>query len=322
MPLLSVIVPTFNRAPFLEACIASIRSSGIPDLEVIVVDDGSTDDTETIVAGLAAPIRYVRQTNQGPAAARNLGVATSTGQFICFLDSDDVWLPEGPARLLALLQAYPQYGAAFGDASVGNHESGYASFFETFGGDAFRALPGTRIERDVKVIERHHLFRRLSTRNVMFLGSLMLRRECVADVGEFYACGTEDWDWFMRLVVSREVLCLERPRISKYLKHEVSITANGDRMNRDFMRALSHVQDVVDLDPEDRAHVAALLKVHRFDYGYAAYDRGQLEEARRRFADAMRESGVSVRPLLYFLLCSAPSSLVAGLRRLKQRTAA
>src|SRR5947207_1339494 len=89
----SVIVPTFNRAKVLPEALDSIFMQGIPDVQVIVVDDGSIDNTEAVVAGYGHRVCYVRQENSGAAAARNLGVDLATGCFISFLDSDDVWMP-------------------------------------------------------------------------------------------------------------------------------------------------------------------------------------------------------------------------------------
>lgn len=89
----SVIVPTFNRARFLPEALESILMQGIPDVQVIVVDDGSTDNTEAVIAAYGSSVQYVRQENRGSGAARNAGVSLATGRFISFLDSDDVWKP-------------------------------------------------------------------------------------------------------------------------------------------------------------------------------------------------------------------------------------
>src|SRR5262245_20654457 len=93
----SIILPTYNRAPFLPQALASIRSQQYTDWELIVVDDGSRDDTPLVVARLFAdtpqPTRYVRQENQGAYAARNTGLGVAQGEYVAFFDSDDLWLP-------------------------------------------------------------------------------------------------------------------------------------------------------------------------------------------------------------------------------------
>lgn len=88
----SVIIPTYNRAALLGEALKSVFAQTFKDYEIIVVDDGSTDGTEEMLAGLAGKVRYYRQENKGPGAARNLGIYNAAGDYVAFLDSDDVWL--------------------------------------------------------------------------------------------------------------------------------------------------------------------------------------------------------------------------------------
>jgi glycosyltransferase involved in cell wall biosynthesis len=105
---LSVVIPTYNRAALLPAAIASVRAQAHPALELIVVDDGSTDETAEIVRARGDVDLYVRQENAGPAAARNAGIRRAHGEWIGFLDSDDLWTPDA-LRLHA--QAVAEHGA-------------------------------------------------------------------------------------------------------------------------------------------------------------------------------------------------------------------
>ncbi len=94
MTCVSVIVPLFNKAPFVRRTVESILAQTMADLEVVVVDDGSTDGSGAIVSGMEdTRIRLVRQENQGPGAARNQGLGLATGDYVAFLDADDEWLP-------------------------------------------------------------------------------------------------------------------------------------------------------------------------------------------------------------------------------------
>ena len=96
--LVSVVIPTFNRARYLPDALDSVARQGVEGIETIVVDDGSTDETEAVVAAYGSAVRYVRQPHHGAAAARNTGVALATGRFISFLDSDDIWMPAKTRR--------------------------------------------------------------------------------------------------------------------------------------------------------------------------------------------------------------------------------
>lgn len=90
-PLISVIIPTYNRANFLHEAIESINNQNYSNLEIIIVDDGSTDNTKKIVKNLGSNLKYIYQKNKGPAAARNTGLKVAKGEIIGFLDSDDLW---------------------------------------------------------------------------------------------------------------------------------------------------------------------------------------------------------------------------------------
>jgi glycosyltransferase involved in cell wall biosynthesis len=103
-PLVSCIVPVFNGERYLREALDSILSQTYRPLEVIVVDDGSTDGTEALVRLFGERIRSLQQTNQGPAAARNLGLSVAAGEFVTFLDADDLWHPEKLARQIACFQ--------------------------------------------------------------------------------------------------------------------------------------------------------------------------------------------------------------------------
>jgi glycosyltransferase involved in cell wall biosynthesis len=103
-PLVSVIIPTYNRAHVVPEAIESVLRQSYPHLEVIVVDDGSTDNTPECLQQFAGRIRVVTQENAGPAAARNRGIEVAQGELIAFLDSDDLWLPTKLERQVTLLQ--------------------------------------------------------------------------------------------------------------------------------------------------------------------------------------------------------------------------
>jgi len=103
----SVVIPTYNRAELVRLAIESALEQSYKAHEIIVVDDGSSDNTKEVVAGFGAPVKYLFQSNAGVSAARNMGIASSTGDVVAFLDSDDVWLPRRLADLKAAMEEYP-----------------------------------------------------------------------------------------------------------------------------------------------------------------------------------------------------------------------
>lgn len=170
--LLSVIMPVYNGAEFLAEAVASIVAQAYQPLEIIVVDDGSTDETATIVQSLGGEIRYLYQFNQGPAAARNAGLALAQGDLIAFLDVDDLWPADKLAQQMACLQAIPATQVVWGQTLLRPYEQADET--------AFPPLPPNWMP---------------------VLGSLLCRKAVFAQVGGFEPTMRfgEDVDWFIRL---------------------------------------------------------------------------------------------------------------------------
>lgn len=184
-PVVSVIIPTYNRAHLLRRTLDSVRAQTFADFEVLVVDDGSTDDTEAVVTGYDdARVRYLRQPeNRGVSAARNRGLREVRGEFIAFLDSDDEWLPDKLARQVARFRELPE--------EVGLVYTGVESVF----GDGSRQVDLPKWRGDV--------YRMMLLKNVIHGGgsNVMLRRNVVASVGFFDEAlpAIEDYDYWLRV---------------------------------------------------------------------------------------------------------------------------
>jgi len=115
-PTVSIVIPTFNRAHCLTDAVDSIFAQDVDEVQPIVVDDGSTDDTERVIGNYGRRVQYVKQPHRGAAAARNLGVAHATGRFVSFLDSDDVWMPGKTKTELAVFDRHPDVDAVISDS--------------------------------------------------------------------------------------------------------------------------------------------------------------------------------------------------------------
>jgi glycosyltransferase involved in cell wall biosynthesis len=106
--MISCVVPVFNGESYLAEALESILKQSYRPLEIIVADDGSTDGTRAVVARYGTQVRYLWQPNSGPAAARNLGLSAARGEFVAFLDADDLWHPEKLERQMARFAARPE----------------------------------------------------------------------------------------------------------------------------------------------------------------------------------------------------------------------
>ena len=109
MPQISVVIPTFNRAKLLKKAIESVLLQSLRDFELIIVDDGSTDETSKVISRIDGKIIYIKQDNLGPSSARNRGIKEAKGEFIAFLDSDDSWSKDKLSVQLAQMRNNPEY---------------------------------------------------------------------------------------------------------------------------------------------------------------------------------------------------------------------
>lgn len=202
-PLVSVVIPTYNRAHCINAAIDSVLAQTLGDVEIIVVDDCSTDDTAARVAAIEdARVLYVAQpSNKGGAAARNAGIRLARGEFVAFLDSDDLWLPEKLAKQIeGLRQAGPGCGLSY-------------TWLACVDDDGNETL---RIHPDIDGA----CFEQMLVSN--FIGSfsnVVVRRALLLEVGmldeSFRSC--QDWDLFIRLCRKATVHC-QREYLVRYLQ--------------------------------------------------------------------------------------------------------
>lgn len=173
-PLVSAIIPTYNRAHILCDAIESVLAQTYPQIEVIIVDDGSKDDTLARLERYGERIRVISQANAGPAAARNRGIAESRGQLIAFLDSDDIWLPEKTERQVALLErAGKSVPCCLSNIMMKWNSGDRASF------DIALLKPSAEEGIWLNVDEV------LATRFVLFNQAIMIRREVLERIGVF-----------------------------------------------------------------------------------------------------------------------------------------
>ena len=167
----SVVIPVYNGARFLDAALASVFAQSYRPIEVIVVDDGSTDGTPAVLARWPA-VRQVRQDNRGVASARNAGLALAGGDFVALLDADDLWEPDKLVRQIAHLDAHPEVGYVC---------SRYRNFIE----------PGHPRPAWLSAEQ-------LGEAHIGTLSSFVARRETLARVGRFDPRDSSDLDWSLR----------------------------------------------------------------------------------------------------------------------------
>lgn len=233
----SVIIPAYNQGVYLEQAINSALEQTLPDLEVIVVDDGSTDDTAEVARRFSDErVRYIYQENRGLSGARNTGIRNSSGEWVTFLDSDDVNLPEKHAILMKLFETQPELGLVVGTCVIIDQNG------EQLGKPAAVSLPADTT--------------RLLLWNPMHVGSVMVRRQWLERVGPFDETlrAYEDWDLYLRLARLECRMGWTQTLVAKYRFHTLQMTRERERMTR----ASFAVLDKVFSDPETPENWLAL----------------------------------------------------------------
>ena len=293
-PLVSAIVPAYNAEAFIEQTLNALIEQTYANLEIIVVDDGSTDSTVQRAESLAARdrrVRIVRQANLGVAAARNRGIEESTGEFIAPVDADDIWFPDAVARLVqCLVDSDSRTGVAYG-------------WWVTIDGQGrpdgrFRC---STIEGDVLVTLTCH----------NFLGnasSTMIRRKCFDEVGGYSsrflaegAQGCEDWDLYLRIADKFRFKAVPA-FLFGYRKLATGLTADFASM------AASH-EKVLELVAKRHPLLPALIyRLSNSSFclylANESYDRGQSREGFNWLSKALtRAPGFTLlRPVFYLSL--------------------
>jgi glycosyltransferase involved in cell wall biosynthesis len=197
-PLVSVVIPTYNRARMVKEAVDSVLAQSFKDYELIVIDDGSTDDTQCILGSYHEDILICRQVNQGVSAARNKGIELSSGQLIAFLDSDDLWMPE---KL--------QYQVEFFNL---NKEALICQTQEVWIRNGIRVNPKNRHKKLSGMIYEPSLLLCLVSPS-----AVMIRRELFGIVGRFDenmpTC--EDYDMWLRISCRFPIYLIDDPLIIK-----------------------------------------------------------------------------------------------------------
>lgn len=226
----SVIIPTFNRPHLLPRAVESARRAG-RDVEIIVVDDASSDDTAKVCAGFR-DIKYIRiDRNQGVAGARNVGLLESSGQFIAFLDDDDLRLPGSLDYQVSLLLAHPEAGFVAGGVMLADQNgvpTGEVAVPRGHSGDLFWRV----LELDLHLIP----------------GSVVVRKKCFLEVGIFNRrlAGIDDWDMWTRIAEVRSVVVDPAP-VCVYRVASPASQQGSSALARHLQAAVKHQKKLFSL---------------------------------------------------------------------------
>ncbi|MFC1668295.1 glycosyltransferase [Chlamydiota bacterium] len=254
-PLVSVIIPSYNSAQYLKEAIESCLDQTYENIEIIVIDDGSTDDTAILVKHYGNNITYVYQKNSGLASARNTGIKRAKGDYVQFLDADDIILKEKIEFQVNYLEEHKDNDVVYCDVR----------YFEN---NDKKELIDLQLQHHTG-----HILGKLLLENFIPLNVLLFSRKCIEKIGVFkgdgsYLYGVEDWEYLIRIAYNGflfgyidEVLALCR-------KHSDSMSANILRMKKGGLDVMKEVRKfITDEEQKRQLNLNKYFRWRYSDYG-------------------------------------------------------
>ena len=316
---IDVVLPAYNGADVIRSALDSALAQDVPS-RIIVVDDGSSDDSAAIARSYGSPVTVITQTNQGVSGARNTGLAAAWAPYIALLDQDDVWQPGKLARQLAAIEAHPQVGIVFTDMRLVERdgtvvEDGflratpeYVALERRQVGEAAYLLPASLAEAVVRF-------------NFISPSTTLVRREALHEIGgfdpAFRLC--DDADCWMRLLRRWRGIAIE-DRLVLSLVWEGNASLKGDRLIEERIaigeKAAAH-PEFFPAGTADYFRRERPISYHRL--GILALRAGDTRLARRHFAQSLHDRR-RLATLLAFGSTILPAPVRNGLLRMKRAT--
>jgi GT2 family glycosyltransferase len=305
LPRISVVTAVRNASPWIAETIESVLQQTCPPHELIVVDDGSTDDTCEVVSRYRSSLRLIRIDARGKSVGKNVGIRAASGDYIAFIDGDDLWLPQKLEVQAKVLLARPGLAWVYSDSFLfeGNTDKSLGTFGQ------------------ISCLHEGNVLRSLLLCDFIPALTVVVRRDVFQDVGDFdeklLRYQPEDWDLWLRIAAVYPVALVNEP-LARYRVHASSLTALE---TPEF--ALQGQRDVIELavarSPELRLLRHKAIANACVGTGRVSARNGQLRMARKMFADAMSVEPRNLRHYGYWLATFFGSFVVKkaiALRRL------
>jgi len=297
-PLVSVIIPCYNAEKFLSTTLQSVLKQTYDNIEIIIVDDGSTDSTSQIVSNLIEQnptdkkIIFYRQANKGVSAARNLGIQMASGEIIAFLDSDDIWYPHKVITQLELLDAHSDVVIV---ASNFDRLSPYGKLLKT-----------KKISKKIYYLD----FQQLAVKNKIGTSTVMVRKEIFEKVGFFDESlrGPEDWDMWLRIAKVGKIAYIDEP-LAIYREHYESLSKKNPKHQEEHVWKVIEKNVLSDSSLSEKIKKECLFNFY-LDMGVLYYVRNYFSESRNRLRKALKIK--KFNPLCLFTYIKALIGSVVG----------
>jgi glycosyltransferase involved in cell wall biosynthesis len=269
----SVIITTYNRSNMLPTAVESVLAQTYPAIEIIVVDDGSTDDTKKVMKQYVGRVTYIRQDNQGLAAARNTGIRASSGQYINVLDDDDFFMPTKIERQVQVLDTQP-------DTALVNCGHYYVN---EKGALLYKVIPSPGTDT----------LKELVCGCFIVAHAPLIRRQCLDEIGLFdqnlpwFGKYCEDWDLWLRMARSGYRFVHIQEPLCAYRIHGDSQLTNINKLEQGSFGVLDRVFAVPDLPSEVVAEKSKAYGINHFWTSCRYYAIGEWSDAQRNLTQAL-----------------------------------
>ena len=209
MPIVSIVIPAYDSANQLPEALDSVFKQTYQDFEIIVVDDGSTDDTRELLETYKNRIIYLYQENGGPSKARNTGIRAAKGRYVAFLDADDHWLPPKLEQQIKLIESDPRLGLVFSDAKYFDGEPPMDGSYWKQRGCYDEMIAESRMIRNA--------FGKLMKINFIMPSTALVKKECFDKSGLFDESlrYVEDKDMWLRISRHYSMACIPYPLVKR-----------------------------------------------------------------------------------------------------------
>jgi glycosyltransferase involved in cell wall biosynthesis len=303
MDKVSIIIPTYNRNEFLLEAVYSALNQTHKNTEIIVVDDGSTDNTRQILETLIKEkkIKYIYRENGGPSKARNTGIRIATGEYIAFLDSDDLWKPDFIREAVNFLKNYPDISAVHCDLEFIGCET------------------PDRFKNKDKLVRKGRMFEDyLLLRGSVFLSCLFIKRSALNKVGLFDESlfTAEDNNFISRVTKEYEIGFINKAMLIRRV-HKNNLSLIGVENAGTFQ----NLDNLVNLFPELHPCKSKIMRkaygVRYIRSGLSHFRNSDYIKAREFFKKALKNNCLNIKTIIYFISSFIPKNLMYYFKKFK-----
>ena len=310
MPRVSIIIPTYNCGDYLGRAIDSVCAQTYKDYEILLVDDGSTDDTKDVVMQYGRKVAYLYQQNRGVSAARNHAISKASGELLAYLDADDMWYPEKLERQVAFLDTHQECGLVHSEISVIN--------------DQDEVLHARFNQETKRPVPQGYCIPALLRRSHIQTLTVVERQKCFDSVGGFderLPIVQDYLHWIMIAAEGYGIGYLAEP-LGKYRWRTGSLMGNSTRLLEDYVQLYNILLHEKRFASRHGEEAAATLRDRLFvvqrDLAYSDRIQGRNESAKRRLAGLIKERPGEFELYVDLLKAYLPAGLLSKLRALKR----